>query len=129
MAGPVGMAVGAVVGGVVGGLAGKGVAESIDPTTEDAYWRENHTSRPYYDAGHTYDDYAPAYRYGWESRSRHADRNWDEVETDLARGWDIGQGQVPPHLGPRQARHPRRLGPRREHGAPARHRSTATDGV
>ena len=36
-AGPVGAAVGAVVGGVAGGLAGKGIAESINPTVEEAY--------------------------------------------------------------------------------------------
>jgi len=28
------------VGAVVGGLAGKGVAEMIDPTAEEAYWRK-----------------------------------------------------------------------------------------
>src|SRR5438270_508214 len=76
MAGPVGAVVGAVVGGVAGGLAGKGVAESIDPTVEDTYWRENYTSRPYYESGSSYDEYSPAYRYGWESRSRHAGRSW-----------------------------------------------------
>src|SRR4051794_28124040 len=75
MAGPVGAAVGAVVGAVAGGLAGKEVAESIDPTVEDAYWRENYASRPYYDQGMTYDDYGPAYRYGWESRGQHAGRS------------------------------------------------------
>jgi uncharacterized protein YcfJ len=66
MAGPVGTVAGAVIGGVAGGYAGKGVAESIDPTTEDAYWRENHANRSYFDQSHTYDDYAPAYRHGWE---------------------------------------------------------------
>ena len=45
--GPVGTAIGAVVGAVVGGLAGKGVAEMIDPAAEDAYWRDNYSSRPY----------------------------------------------------------------------------------
>src|SRR5438270_13023208 len=68
MAGPVGAAVGAVVGGVAGGLAGKGVAESIDPSAEDAYWRENYASRPYHDQTTSYDEYRPAYRYGWEAR-------------------------------------------------------------
>jgi hypothetical protein len=34
-----------------------------------------------------YDDYAPAYRYGWESRTRHTGRTWDQVENDLSRGW------------------------------------------
>src|SRR5215210_7591519 len=72
----VGGAVGAVVGAVAGGLAGKGVAEAIDPTTEDAYWRENYRNRPYVQPGTTYDEYAPAYRYGWEARTRHRGRRF-----------------------------------------------------
>src|SRR5438045_3041599 len=42
VAGPIGAAVGLVAGAVVGGLAGKGVAEKIDPTVEDAYWKDNY---------------------------------------------------------------------------------------
>lgn len=87
-AGPVGAAVGAALGAVVGGLAGKGMAEQVDPTVEEVYWRENYRTRPYYDESVTYDEYAPAYRYGWESRSRYADRSWDEAETDLGRDWE-----------------------------------------
>jgi phage tail tape-measure protein len=90
--GPAGAMVGAAVGGVVGGLAGKGVAEAVNPTEEEAYWRESHSTRPY--AAHrSYDELAPAYRYGWESRVRHADRNWTDVESDLERGWDKARGQ------------------------------------
>ena len=46
VAGPVGTLVGAAIGAVVGGLAGKGIAETIDPTAEDAYWRDNYRGRP-----------------------------------------------------------------------------------
>lgn len=81
--------IGAVVGAVGGGLAGKGVAENINPTAEDAYWRQNYKTRPYASSSDaTYDDYGPAYQYGWESRARYSDRNYDEVEGDLASGWD-----------------------------------------
>jgi hypothetical protein len=90
--GPVGAAVGAVIGAVAGGLAGKGVAESIDPTAEDAYWRENYQSRPYADKSSDYDYYRPAYQYGWESRSLHAGKNWDDVESDLQSGWSKARG-------------------------------------
>ena len=86
--GPIGAAVGAVVGGVAGGLAGKGIAESFDPTVEDAYWRENYASRPYYDPATSYDVIRPAYRHGWESRSKYAGRSFDEVESDLRRDWE-----------------------------------------
>src|ERR1035437_9999177 len=65
VAGPVGTIAGAAVGAVVGGLAGKGVAEMVNPTIEDAYWRENH-SRQAYAKGRLYDDYGPAYRIGYE---------------------------------------------------------------
>src|SRR4051794_3744992 len=85
--GPVGAVVGAAVGGVAGGLAGKGVAEGVNPTAEDAYWRNNYSRRPYA-ANRSYDDLAPAYRYGWESRGRYADRKFNDVENDLQHGWE-----------------------------------------
>jgi hypothetical protein len=88
VAGPMGAVVGAVAGGIVGGLAGHSVAESIDPTAEDAYWRDNYASRPYYDATTPYEDYAPAYRHGWESRSRYPGKRFEEVETHLGRDWE-----------------------------------------
>lgn len=87
VAGPVGTAVGAAAGAVIGGLAGKGIAEAIDPTAESAYWEANYASRPYVNAGTAYAEYEPAYRYGWESRARYADRRWDEVSAELAADW------------------------------------------
>lgn len=92
VAGPVGSLAGAAIGAVVGGLAGKGVAEAIDPTAEEAYWRENYSKRPYIESGRTYDDYHPAYRLGWESRAKHHDRKFEDVEHDLGRDWDTHRG-------------------------------------
>jgi len=91
-AGPVGTVVGAAVGAVAGGLAGKSVAESVDPTREDAYWRDNYSSRPYVDRNSTYDDYGPAYGYGVNAFSRYPGRRFDEVESDLERGWGDSRG-------------------------------------
>ncbi|HEY1629397.1 MAG TPA: hypothetical protein VGF52_06035 [Tepidisphaeraceae bacterium] len=93
VAGPVGTAVGAGIGAVAGGLIGKGVAEGINPTVEDAYWRENYSSRPYVTKGSSYDQYAPAYRYGWESRAQHADMDFDDIEPNLAKDWDRARGK------------------------------------
>ncbi len=92
VAGPVGTAIGAAVGAVVGGLAGKGVAESIDPTREDAYWRENYSKRPYA-GGKSYDDFGPAYAYGVGSYARLGGRSFDEAESDLSRGWASARGK------------------------------------
>jgi hypothetical protein len=93
VAGPVGTAVGAVVGAVAGGLAGKGVAEAINPTAEDAYWRGTYQDRPYYDRTMSYDDYAPAYRYGWESQARYSGRRFDDVENDMSSNWERAKGR------------------------------------
>ena len=90
--GPVGVAAGAVVGAVVGGLAGKGVAETINPTAEDAYWREQHTREPYYAADRSFDDYSPAYRTGYEGRGLHADRSFEEAETELRSNYEANRG-------------------------------------
>jgi hypothetical protein len=91
IAGPIGTVVGAVVGGVAGGYAGKAVAEHIDPTAEDAYWRNEYRHRDYYDESVPYDDVQPAYRHGWESRTRYGDRPWDAAEADVRRDWENSQ--------------------------------------
>jgi hypothetical protein len=92
-AGPVGTIAGAVIGGVAGGLAGKAVAEQIDPTEEEHYWRNEYARRNYYDPTVGYEEVGPAYQYGWESRVEHGDRKWDEVEPDLARDWANRRGK------------------------------------
>jgi hypothetical protein len=92
VAGPVGMVVGAAVGAVAGGLAGKGIAEMIDPTVEETYWRDNYATRPYVASGSSFDDYGPAYRYGWETYPKYHGRTFDEVDADLGRNWDSVRG-------------------------------------
>ena len=92
VAGPVGTVIGAAVGAIAGGLAGKGVAEVIDPTQEDAYWRENYSSRPYVSEGSKYDDYGPAYLYGVEAFSKNPSRKFDDVQSDLGRDWNSARG-------------------------------------
>ena len=92
-AGPIGTAAGAVAGALVGGLAGKAVAEGIDPTAEDAYWRDAYVREPYYQAGTSYDEYQPAYKFGWESRGQYPDKRFEDVEADLSRGWDTNRGK------------------------------------
>ena len=117
MTGPVGAAVGAVVGAVAGALAGR----SVDPKAEDTYWRDNYTTRPYVQAGTSYDDYGPAYRYGVETYPRYAGRPFDEVEAELSRDWAGARGTS--RLDWNDARHPtrdawERLGDRIERAVP-----------
>ena len=93
VAGPVGTLIGTAAGAIVGGLAGKGVAEHFDPTAEEAYWSKQYEREPYYEKGLTYDDYAPAYRLGYESRARYAGRTFDSVDADLARDYESRRGK------------------------------------
>jgi hypothetical protein len=82
----IGGLVGTAVCAVVGGLAGKGAAAAVNPTDEDAYWRDAHGREPYYSDADTYEDYAPPYRHGYQSvidgRS-----DWNEVRSDLQQRW------------------------------------------
>ena len=89
--GPVGTLVGGAAGAVVGGLAGHGIAEKIDPTAEESYWRTEFHNRPYSKKG-SYNAYLPAYRYGWESYSTMSDRGWDNAESELGKRWPESRG-------------------------------------
>jgi hypothetical protein len=90
----VGAAVGGVAGAIAGGAAGHAAGEALDPTVEDAYWRREFKTRPYYRSGKSYEEYQPAYRYGWESATapEYRERRFDEVEERLERGWDKAKG-------------------------------------
>ena len=57
--GPVGAATGAVVGGVAGAYSGKGVAEAINPTQEEEYWREHHHKHDWANQESTFEHYRP----------------------------------------------------------------------
>ena len=92
VAGPVGTVVGAAVGAIAGGLGGKAVGEAVNPTAEDAYWRGQHTNEPYYNQQYSYEDYAPAYRVGYENRARYADRDFDQAETELRADYQRAKG-------------------------------------
>jgi hypothetical protein len=92
VAGPVGAAVGLAAGAIAGGLAGKAVAEHIDPTVEDHYWRENYPSRYYAEPDVSYEDYQPAYRTGYEGYSRYHGQKYDDVEPRLERDYEQSKG-------------------------------------
>ena len=91
--GPIGGAIGAAAGAIVGGAAGDAIADNFDPKIEEVYWQENFRNRPYYKQGDKYEDYLPAYRFGWESaiRDEYNDRNFDALESDLRTEWEKQQ--------------------------------------
>ena len=92
--GPAGTIAGAAIGAIVGGLAGKGVAEAVNPTVEDAYWRENHLKQPYA-KGRPYDDYRPAYRTGYEGYSEFGDEaTFEEREAELRKRYEASGSKL-----------------------------------
>jgi hypothetical protein len=93
VAGPIGMGVGAAVGAISGGAVGKNVAETFDPTAEHEYWRTEFEKRPYFTKGTPYDQYGPAFQFGWESCAKHKGKTFTDVESVLARDWDRCRAQ------------------------------------
>jgi phage tail tape-measure protein len=90
--GPIGAAAGAVVGGIAGAFAGKAGAEAVNPTVEDAYWREHHAEQDFADSEYTYDDYAPAYRVGYEGRGR-TNTDFESSDEALRSDWEARKGE------------------------------------
>ena len=84
VAGPIGVAAAIVGGSIAGGLAGKAAGELLDPTEEDAFWREEHPRQPYASEA-PYDDYASSYRSGYMGFVTHGveGRTFEEAEPHL----------------------------------------------
>jgi len=79
--------------GTAGGAFAGGGAERINPTVEDTYWRDNYSTRPYITKNASYDDYGPAYRYGYERYPQHRGKSWEQVENDMERDWERFKGK------------------------------------
>jgi hypothetical protein len=91
--GPIGAGVGAVVGAISGSVVGEVAAETLNPTTEHEFWRKEHRNRPYFVRGTPYEQYSPAFQYGWESCASHPGKTFKDVEPELARDWERRRGQ------------------------------------
>lgn len=67
-----------------------------DYTTYSTNFRTDYDTR-YANSGYTYEQYEPAYRYGYTyaTDARYADRDWDVVETDLRRDWETNYKDTP----------------------------------
>jgi hypothetical protein len=87
-AGPLGTAVGGLVGALVGAAAGHSAGEAINPTVEETYWRDAYVREPYFNASHSFDDYAPAYRAGYMYRNDYRERSWEQAEPELQSSWE-----------------------------------------
>jgi hypothetical protein len=55
-----------------------------DPKKEEAYWREQHDKQPYAKKDVPFEHYAPAYRTGAEAAEKHAGKEFEEIEDEIA---------------------------------------------
>ena len=88
LGGPVGAVAGAIIGGVAGAYGGRGVAEAVNPTVEEQYWRENHATQSYATEAYDYKHYAPAYRVGYEAVGKYPGKAFEEIQEDLAQEYE-----------------------------------------
>jgi uncharacterized protein YcfJ len=82
--GPIGAAVGTVVGGIAAAYGAHGVAEAMNPTEGEKYWREQHEKQPFVKPGYTFEDYVAAYRTGYEGFHNYLGKPYEEIESALA---------------------------------------------
>jgi hypothetical protein len=55
----------------------------------ETFWRENHSKQPY--ANRSYNDYAGAYRYAWDTATKHAGKKFEDIEDEIALGYEKAQ--------------------------------------
>src|SRR5438552_13821235 len=55
---------------------------------EETFWRDRYAGERYFVVGMTYEDYEPAYRYGYDMHHRYTGRKFEDVESDMSKGWD-----------------------------------------
>ncbi|HYE03922.1 MAG TPA: DUF2383 domain-containing protein [Planctomycetota bacterium] len=74
-----------------GGAEGKGLVRA---DIEESYWRASWQTRPYFRDDYTYDDFAPAYRTGWEGYSRYgaSGGSFDAYESALRKDYENNRG-------------------------------------
>jgi hypothetical protein len=108
-AGPLGAAVGAVAGSIAGGILGHRLAERMHPSVAgpveidagphyeelESSWRKQFAEHQYPGEFRTFEDYLPAYRYGYESRARYPGVRFEEIEPDLEWRWEVVRGSSP----------------------------------
>ncbi len=91
LGGPVGTLIGGIAGAMGGWWGGRAVTEAASKLTkdDDDYYRNAYESSPNRLADRSYDDVRPAYHLGQVAAHNpdYANKNWNEVQSDLQRGW------------------------------------------
>lgn len=65
---------------------------SVLSDLEETHFRNHFRDAAYYSTGRDWNDYAPAYRYGYAARAAYRGRRFIDVEHLLARDWNGRKG-------------------------------------
>lgn len=65
--------------------------ELPDPKQEETYWREHHHEQSFAEKSRSYEDYAAAYRTGYEGANKYAGKNYEDIEDSLAQDYERAQ--------------------------------------
>jgi hypothetical protein len=76
-------------------MANNTTPRTADDAEELAYWRDNYEREPYYQPGYTFEHYEVAYRVGYQARSRHAGRSFEDAEPELRAEYERNRGNSP----------------------------------
>ena len=69
----------------LGGLAGRRL---IGPDDYRRHFEGRYREADYFRAGSEWEDYEPAYRYGYDTFDEYVGQDFDDVEPELAAGWN-----------------------------------------
>lgn len=92
VAGPAGIALGAVAGTAVGAVAGHKLFEAADTRGDLGHFEQIYQTMPYYISEMTWDDYAPAYRFGLDTHATHGGVPIEQGRTALESQWERAKG-------------------------------------
>ena len=91
-AGPIGTLIGGIAGAIGGWWTGRAIAEAAEKLTreDDEEFRKHYESSPERAAGGRYEDVRAAYLLGHiaSHNPNFVDRQFEEIESQLERGWD-----------------------------------------
>ena len=72
---------------LLGAKAGDSIAEAVNPTDYEDHFKNTYQERPYYKSGREWNDYEPAYKYGYDTYGQYRGQRFEDVEPQLERNW------------------------------------------
>ena len=85
--GPLGTAIGAAAGGFTGAAAGEQIGQAMDHRENLVHLAETFSEQDYYVSEMEWEDYEPAYRYGFDAYPTHAHLPIEDAKRSMRKNW------------------------------------------